>query len=102
MSIADRVPDAVRHQVIDRDEHCCRICGQWVAAPGLHHIVFRSQGGLDVIENLVVVGWQPGHDCHLPVAHGPQARMWRPLLQIAAQTPGVTALQLARWSKETP
>ncbi len=100
MSVSEAVPAPIRRAVIDRDEHCCRICGVWVAQPGLHHIVFRSQGGLDVVENLIVVGWQPGHDCHLTIAHGPEARTYRPLLQMAARTPGVTALQLKRWDQE--
>src|SRR4051812_3575757 len=61
----------VRDAVIERDGQCCRVCGQWVEYPALHHIVFRSQGGLDVPSNLITIGWLPGHDCHLPIAHGP-------------------------------
>jgi 5-methylcytosine-specific restriction endonuclease McrA len=101
VSVSDKVPAAIRKTVIERDQHCCRICGRWVEIPGLHHIVFRSQGGLDVAENLIVVGWTPGHDCHLTVAHGARAQVFRPLLLSAAATPGVTALQLYRWNLTT-
>lgn len=93
------VPANVREHVIDRDGQCCRVCGRWVETPALHHIVFRSQGGLDVPSNLITVGWLPGHDCHLTVAHGPQARMWRGIFLEIAGRPGVTALQWKRWQR---
>lgn len=94
----DDIPAAVRREVLERDGSCCRICGRYVPTPALHHIVFRSHGGLHVPENLVVVGWLPGHDCHLTVAHGPEAGLFRPLLQACTGMPGVTALALRRWS----
>ncbi len=99
MSVSEAVPAPVRREVIERDNHCCRICGQYVEVPGLHHIVYRSQGGLDVVENLVVVGWTPGHNCHGTIAHGAQARRFRTLLQRCTEPEylGVTALALARW-----
>ncbi len=102
MSISDRVPPKVRKAVIERDSSCCRVCGRYVENPGLHHIVYRSSGGLDVAENLVVVGWLPGHDCHLPIAHGPRSRLFRELLLQCAGDPSVTALQLARWQRAAP
>lgn len=64
----------------------------------MHHIVFRSQGGLDVPSNLITIGWLPGHDCHLPIAHGPQARMWREIFLGIAERPGITAFQVRRWN----
>lgn len=94
---SDDIPAAVRREVLDRDGQCCRICGRWVEAPGLHHIVFRSQGGLHVPENLVTVGWTPGHECHLRFAHGPRARAFRSALTVVADRPGLTAIQLLRW-----
>ena len=89
------VPATVRAEVVERDGSCCRMCGQWVRYPALHHIDYRSQGGLHVPSNLVVLGWLPGHDCHLPVAHA-NKRLWQPLLQTCALTPGVTAFALRR------
>lgn len=91
------VPAEVRDFVLERDGQCCRLCGRYVESPALHHIVFRSQGGLDVPANLVTIGWAPWHDCHLPFAHGGEARTWRKYLLEAAQRPGVTARQLRRW-----
>lgn len=93
------VPSEVRDRVIDRDGQCCRVCGRWVEYPALHHVVFRSQGGLDVPSNLITIGWLPGHDCHLTIAHGANARSWREIfLTIAEDHPGVTAVQWRRWN----
>jgi hypothetical protein len=95
----DDIPRKVRAEVYERDGGCCRICGRWTDTPGLHHITFRSAGGLHVVENLITVGWTPGHDCHLPIAHGPQARLWAPIFATVATSPaGVTALAVARAS----
>ncbi|MBZ5734073.1 HNH endonuclease [Nocardioides sp. TRM66260-LWL] len=90
------VPTDVREFVIDRDQSCCRVCGRYVETPALHHIEYRSEGGLDVPSNLVVVGWLPGHDCHLDVVHRSK-RIWQPVLRRVAQHPGITALQARRW-----
>lgn len=91
----------VRRLVIERDGQCCRACGRWVEAPALHHVVFRSQGGLDVPGNLITLGQEYSHDCHLVLAHGPKARMWRDLFQqlLAGQDHGITAFQLRRWKE---
>lgn len=91
----------VRDFVLERDAHCCRVCGQYVQEPALHHVTFRSQGGLDVPDNLITIGWTPWHDCHLQIAHGPQARMWRDIFFQVIQTPGATALQVRRWQTQT-
>lgn len=91
------VPSDVREYVIERDNSCCRVCGRWVEQPALHHVVFRSQGGLDLPSNLITVGWFPGHDCHLNVAHGANARYWRQVFLQIAEQPGITALQWRRW-----
>lgn len=96
------VPSGIRRAVIERDNSSCRICGQHVPHPALHHIRFRSHGGPDTVENLVTVGWQPGHDCHLTVAHGPLARTFAPLLVACTVDRSVTALQLYRWQNQRP
>lgn len=101
------VPAKVRTLVVARDNSCCRICGRFVEHPALHHIWFRSRGGregqgLHVPANLVVVGWYGSHDCHLPLAHGPEAHLWRDLLTELVDDPdlaGVTALALRRWRR---
>lgn len=96
MAEHDYVPADVRAEVIARDGQCCRVCGQFVAQPGLHHIDYRSQGGLHVPENLITIGWLPFHDCHLPVVHA-NKRLWQPVLHQVAITDGVNARQLLRW-----
>ena len=92
------VPPSVRREVIERDSSTCRVCGRYVEHPALHHIVYRSHGGPDTPDNLIVVGWLPGHDCHLPVVHA-NKRLWTPVLQQLIVTPGVTGYQLLRWSR---
>lgn len=91
-----QVPPDVRQEVLARDR-VCRACGRYDESLCLHHVLFRSQGGLHVASNLVSLGWSPIHDCHLKFAHGPDARLWRELLQEVIRTPGITGLQLKRW-----
>lgn len=94
------VPSNVREYVIDRDNGCCRVCGQWAGeTPALHHIEYRSEGGLDLPSNLVTIGWLPGHDCHLPVVHA-RKRLWQPILLAIVEQPGVTAYQARRWAEK--
>lgn len=92
------VPAEVREFVIDRDGSCCRVCGRYVEHPALHHIRYRSQGGLDVPSNLVTIGWLPGHDCHLSIVHA-NKRLWQPILLEIAERPGVTAFAWRRWQR---
>ena len=100
MAEQDYVPPEVRAEVIERDGQCCRVCGRFVEVPGLHHIDYRSQGGLHLPSNLIVIGWLPGHDCHLPVVHA-NKRLWQPVLrrlvEPGRELDGVTAHQLLRW-----
>lgn len=93
------VTAAVRAEVIDRDGSCCRVCGRYVEVPALHHIRYRSQGGPNTADNLVVVGWEPGHDCHLGVVHK-NKKLWQPILELVVTHPGTTGLQMRRWLRE--
>lgn len=92
------IPPALRAEVLERDGHCCRVCGAWAENPALHHIEYRSEGGLHVIENLVTVHWMYDPRCH-EVMHD-NKRRWQPILQAIAMQPGVTAFQYARWVRE--
>lgn len=94
------VPKNVRAEVIGRDHSCCRVCGRYVEFPALHHVAYRSQGGSNTVGNLVVVGWQPGHDCHLSVVHA-NKRLWQPILFTVIANPGTTAYQIRRWGEVT-
>lgn len=49
--------------VFERDKGCCVLCGR--QGNDFHHVIFRSQGGKDVPENLVVLC----RNCH-DKAHG--------------------------------
>lgn len=91
------VPARLRAEVVDRDAQLCRVCGSWVEQPALHHIRYRSEGGLHVIENLVVTHWMYAPRCH-ELVHSNKGR-WQPILLYVARTPGVTAFQVARWIK---
>ena len=41
----------LQHAVLERDNFRCQECGRYTLAPP-HHIVFRSQGGSDILENM--------------------------------------------------
>lgn len=95
------IPKALRAEVRDRDGGLCRFCGAWGGDElALHHVRYRSEGGLHVLENLVSVHWMYAPRCH-EAAHGDKTR-WQPILLQVAQQPGVTALQVARWTGQTP
>jgi 5-methylcytosine-specific restriction endonuclease McrA len=93
------VPAAVRAECYERDAGHCRVCGRHVEQPALHHIVYRSHGGLHIPSNLVTIGWLFDHDCHLKLAHGPESGLYRSLLQSVVDRPGITALQVKRWNR---
>lgn len=59
------IPPEIRHQVLERDGRRCQFPGCSMRSRlGLHHIIFRSQGGKHVPENLVVLC-----DCHHTLIH---------------------------------
>jgi hypothetical protein len=62
-----------------------------VEVPHVHHIIYRSQGGKDLPENLISLDWK----CHAMV-HSNKP-LWLPVLQQLTVTPGVNGLQLLRW-----
>ena len=62
------------HEVAERDNNCCVLCGQ--LANDVHHVVFRSHGGKDEAGNCVCLCRQ----CH-ELAHGTNAKMVREKLQ---------------------
>lgn len=63
----------------------------------MHHIEYRSEGGLNVIENLVTVHWMYDPRCH-ELVHSSK-RLWQPLLLVVVQRDGVNARQLLRWAR---
>lgn len=91
------IPAAVRAEVMERDQSLCRMCGAYAEHPALHHVRYRSEGGLHVVENLVTVHWMYAPRCH-ERAHDNKG-LWQPLLLQVAMTPGVTAFQALRWQR---
>lgn len=65
--------------------------------PALHHIVYRSEGGRNVVENLITVHWMYAPRCH-EVIHS-NKRLWQPILLVVAQHDGINARQLLRWMR---
>lgn len=55
------IPDALRLEALDRDGWMCQMCGEGDADElTLHHVIYRSQRGEDVLENLVNICFR----CH--------------------------------------
>lgn len=87
-------PARVREFVLERDGHCCRVCGAYVEYAHLHHIDYRSQGGDNSPGNLITL--DPYH--HLHTVHG-NKRLWQPVLQQLTVQTGITGFQLLRWAR---
>jgi hypothetical protein len=72
---------AVRQFVIEREGHCCRRCGQWVAdgAGSIHHRRPRQMGGTDwpginLPSNLALICGSGTTGCHGYIeSHRPEA-----------------------------
>lgn len=48
------IPAKVKDRVWERDNHCCVLCGNPMAAPNAHYIA-RSHGGLGIEQNIVTL-----------------------------------------------
>ena len=72
------VPMDIRRQVADRDKGRCRFCGTAVNVQA-HHIVYRSQGGKDLVDNLISLCLE-----HHALVHSDK-RTWMPLLLAALE-----------------
>jgi 5-methylcytosine-specific restriction endonuclease McrA len=55
--------DAIRRAVLERDQYHCQLCGG-PGADTAHHLVMKSRGGTDTMDNLVAV-----HDRNPPHCH---------------------------------
>ncbi len=56
----------VKSAVLNRDSYTCQICGAKYTRLEVHHILFKSNGGSDSMDNLVTLC----HDCHGKVHSG--------------------------------
>lgn len=108
MSEALEIPPHVRKTVDQRDEGYCRVCGKFLGSRrGLHHVLY----GGDVVgmggrrrhnpDEIITVCWMVGDNgCHQRL-HSDKSR-WQPLALEAIKSPGVTVMQLDRWSRRLP
>lgn len=90
------IPPEIRRQVLERDQHRCRWCGNQNVE--LHHIVYRSQGGKHEVFNLIALC----HHHHRQVHSN--KRLYMPILQAAMEfhEKGVPASipQVQRWMEK--
>ena len=49
-----------------RDRGICQLCYRQCIAPEYHHVIFRSQGGGDTVDNILTLCF----DCHHIIHHG--------------------------------
>jgi hypothetical protein len=64
-----QIPKAVRTALHTRSDHCCEICGKW--GNNAHHRKNRSQGGKDVLSNLMLLCGSGTTGCHGYVTEHP-------------------------------
>jgi len=56
----------LQQSVVLRDNFSCQVCKRYTLAPP-HHIVFKSRGGHDSMENLITLCGPMENDCHRKV-----------------------------------
>lgn len=91
MSKSD-IPAAIRELVYTRDGYRCRWCGRTNDGMHIHHIDYRSAGGLHVPANLITLC--PPHHRLVHTNKGLYPPLLLRLLELGV---GVTGLQLRRW-----
>jgi 5-methylcytosine-specific restriction endonuclease McrA len=86
---------ATRARVLERDGHHCKWCGTTVGLE-VHHILYRSGGGLGEDRNLITLCRS-----HHAEAHSDKRR-WKPILERVIDAfyddgLSITVLQAQRW-----
>jgi hypothetical protein len=51
----DGIPDALRREVLERDNHRCRWCGATNRGGDLHHVEYRRGYSYDRLDNLITL-----------------------------------------------
>lgn len=76
------IPQSVKQKVYERSGGCCEVCG---SINGLqhHHIVKRSQGGPDTVENIILLCWNHHHGTY--GVHGKHGHKLDKLLKLQLQ-----------------
>lgn len=85
----------LREAVFSRDNYTCQCCGRTIADHTIlhvHHIIYRSNGGTNRMDNLVTVC----EKCHTPANHKPGGKLWnwKPKLK---SFKGATYMTTVRW-----
>ena len=95
MKRGEEIPEATRWKVYERDNQRCRLCGRANAYTySVHHIVYRSAGGNNDLDNLILLCGSGSSDCHLKVHSN--KNLYEPVLQELIEKPGITGLALMR------
>lgn len=92
--MAEDIPRDVRARVYKRDGYKCRWCGRMNTGIDLHHILYRSSGGQHLDDNLISLCRQDHN-----LMHSSKQQYQPVLLDLVAQDPNVTGMQLLRWQK---
>lgn len=64
-----------RRALHERAQDCCEICGVW-GASNAHHRRNRSQGGLDILSNLLLLCGSGTTGCHGRIGREPEMAEW--------------------------
>lgn len=98
MKRGEDIPEATRWAVYQRDNQRCRMCGQANAYTySVHHIQYRSAGGNNDLDNLILLCGSGSSGCHLQVHSNKD--LYEQVLRDVLATPGVTGLALLRRTK---
>ena len=65
----------LKDEVWSRDRGVCQLCDRTATVPEYHHAVFRSQGGEDRLNNVILLCF----DCHHTIHGGKDAQETREL-----------------------
>ena len=64
--------DNVKYYVLARDNYTCQLCHKKNKKLVVHHIIYRSKGGTDRIDNLITLCT----DCHTTKNHQPSGKLY--------------------------
>ena len=56
----------LKDEVWARDRGVCQLCYRDTVVPEFHHVIYKSQGGSDTIDNILLLCF----DCHHTIHHG--------------------------------
>lgn len=102
------LPEALRHEVLDRDRHRCRWCGATNRGGDLHHIEYRKGYSYDRADNLITL-CRAHHSFVHGIPNGAKQTITKTVAQLVlgylVQHPGTTGSAVwramrSRWDLE--